>query len=105
MDIRKNFGTRLKVLRIQRGLTQEKISEIIGIQPENYSRIENGLSFPKPENLAKLAKVLNIEVAEMFQFNTLERYDDILHSIINKLNNDPSSTILVYKFLKTLGKI
>ncbi len=105
MDIKKNFGKRIKELRTKSGLTQEKISESIGIQPENYSRIENGISFPKPENLVKLAKVLNIELAEMFQFSNLEKYEDIENSIIKKLQKDKETTILVYKFLKTLGKI
>ena len=105
MDINKNFGTRLKELRIKSGLTQEKISESIGIQPENYSRIENGFSFPKPENLVKLANVLNVEIAEMFQFNNLENFEEILNSLIQKLQKDKETTILVYKFLKFLGKI
>lgn len=105
MDIKKNFGTRLKELRIKSGLTQEKISESIGIQPENYSRIENGFSFPKPENLVKLANVLNVEIAEMFQFNNLENFEEISNSLIKKLQKDKETTILVYKFLKFLGKI
>ena len=105
MDIKKNFETRLKELRIKSGLTQEKISESIGIQPENYSRIENGFSFPKPENLVKLANVLNVEIAEMFQFNNLENFEEILNSLIQKLQKDKETTILVYKFLKFLGKI
>lgn len=105
MDIKKNFGTRLKKLRIKSGLTQEKISESIGIQPENYSRIENGFSFPKPENLVKLANVLNVEIAEMFQFNNLENFEEISNSLIQKLQKDKETTILVYKFLKFLGKI
>lgn len=105
MDIKKNFGIRLKELRIKSGLTQEKISESIGIQPENYSRIENGFSFPKPENLVKLANVLNVEIAEMFQFNNLENFEEILNSLIQKLQKDKETTILVYKFLKFLGKI
>ena len=105
MDIKKNFGIRLKELRIKSGLTQEKISESIGIQPENYSRIENGFSFPKPENLVKLANVLNVEIAEMFQFNNLENFEEISNSLIQKLQKDKETTILVYKFLKFLGKI
>ena len=48
MDIKTQFGKRLREIRISKNLTQEKIAENIGIQPENYSRIENGLSFPKP---------------------------------------------------------
>ncbi|MDE6138212.1 MAG: helix-turn-helix domain-containing protein [Candidatus Gastranaerophilales bacterium] len=105
MDIKKNFGTRLRELRIQRGLTQEKMSEIIGIQPENYSRIENGVSFPKPDNISKMASALKVELSELFQFKHLDNYEEILASLVDKLHTDKESTVLVYKFLKSLGKI
>lgn len=105
MDIKKQFGSKLREIRIQKGLTQEKLSEAIGIQPENYSRLENGLSFPKPDNISKLAKSLDIEIAELFQFNQLDNYDEILKKVLNKLKNDKDTTILVYRFLKTLGKV
>ncbi len=103
--MKKLFGKRLRELRIQKGLTQEKMAEYIGIKPENYSRIENGLSFPKPENIVKISKVLNVEIAELFQFSQLSDYTHILEQVIKKLQNDADSTMLVYKFLRTLGKI
>ncbi len=103
--MKKLFGKRLRELRSQKGLTQEKVAEYIGIKPENYSRIENGLSFPKPENIVKISNVLNVEIAELFQFSQLSDYNHILEQIIKKLQNDTDATMLVYKFLKTLGKI
>lgn len=41
----------------------------------------------------------------MFQFNNLENFEEILNSLIQKLQKDKETTILVYKFLKFLGKI
>ncbi len=105
MDIKTNFGKRLRELRIQKGLTQEKLSESIGIQPENYSRIENGLAFPKPENIVKISSELNVEIAELFQFKQLDNYDEILECITEKLKNDREITIIIYNFLKSMGKI
>lgn len=99
------FGKRLRELRTARMLTQETVAELIDIKPENYSRIENGLSFPKPENIVKLSKVLNVEIAELFQFEHLNDYDKILEAIIGKLKTDKESTVITYKFLKSLGKI
>ena len=103
--MKKLFGKRLRELRIQKGLTQERIAEYIGIKPENYSRIENGLSFPKPENIVKISKVLNVQIAELFQFSQFSDYTNILEQVIKKLQNDADATLLVYKFLKALGKI
>ena len=105
MDIKKNFGARLKELRVQKGYTQEKISEQIGIQPENYSRIENGFAFPKPENIAKLSDVLQVEVAELFQFKHFDNYDDIFQAVLNKIKSDKDTTVIIYRFLKSLGKL
>ena len=103
--MKKQFGQRLRELRTEKRLTQETVSELIGISPENYSRIENGLSFPKPENIEKISKVLNVEIAELFQFSHLNDYDKILKAIIEKLNSDKETTVITYKFLKSLGKL
>ena len=42
--MKKIFGERLRTLRRQKNFTQEQMAEMINIQPENYSRIENGLT-------------------------------------------------------------
>ena len=42
----KKVWKRLRELRTAKMLTQENVAELIDIKPENYSRIENGLSFP-----------------------------------------------------------
>lgn len=103
--MKKMFGKRLREIRTAKMLTQETVAELIGIKPENYSRIENGLSFPKPENIVKLSEVLGVEIAELFQFTHINDYEQILDTIISKLKNDKETTVITYKFLKSLGKI
>ena len=103
--MKKMFGQRLRELRTAKKLTQETVAELIDIKPENYSRIENGLLFPKPENIVKLSKVLGVEIAEMFQFSHLNDYEKILNAITEKLKIDKEATIITYKFLKSLGKL
>ncbi len=103
--MKKLFGKRLRELRIQKGYTQERMSELICIKPENYCRIENGLSFPKPENIEKISKILNVAISELFIFEHLQNYQTILSDIENILYKDKETSILVYKFLKSIGKI
>ena len=105
INLTKRFGTRVRDIRPAKMLTQETVAELIGIKPENYSRIENGLSFPKPENIVKLSEVLGVEIAELFQFSHINDYDKILESIIEKLRTDKDATVITYKFLKSLGKL
>ena len=103
--MKKMFGRRLRELRIAKKYTQEMLADLINIKPENYSRIENGLSFPKPENIVKISKVLGVEIAELFQFNDINDYNQILEAVTQKLKTDRDATVLTYKFLKSLGKM
>ena len=99
------FGERLRTLRRQKNFTQEQLAEMINIQPENYSRIENGLSFPKPENIVKISQALDVEIAELFQFSNINNYEQALEKIISKLKTDEQTTVMTYKYLKSMGKI
>ncbi|MBO6087776.1 helix-turn-helix transcriptional regulator [bacterium] len=103
--MKKMFGERLRTLRRQKNLTQEQLAEIINIQPENYSRIENGLSFPKPENIVKISQALDVEIAELFQFSNINNYEQVLEKIISKLKTDEQTTAMTYKYLRSMGKI
>lgn len=42
----KDIGHRIKDKRIQKGMTQEKLSELIGIGPSHMSHIESGSTVP-----------------------------------------------------------
>ncbi len=44
MVIKKSFGARIKELREQKGLNQEQLAEIIGLESRHLSRIETGKS-------------------------------------------------------------
>ena len=103
--MKKMFGKRLRELRRLRNMTQERVSELIGIKPENYSRIENGLSFPKPENILKISEVLNVDVYELFRFDNPKNYQATLEKVINKLKQDEQATFMTYNYLTSVGKM
>lgn len=63
------------------------------------------LPFYSLKNIVKLSKVLNVEIVELFQFSHLNDYDKILDAIIEKLKTDKDTTVMTYKFLKSLGKL
>ena len=60
------FRNNLKFYRNEQGLTQEKLSELIGISTDYLSEIERGKKTPSFKRIELLAKALNIEVYKLF---------------------------------------
>lgn len=60
------FPQRLKQLRQKKGLTQQKLAEILGIKRNTYSDWENGKTEPGFENLIKLADLLEVSLDWLF---------------------------------------
>lgn len=65
--------------REMRGLTQEKLAQLIGVKQSTVGMWENGTNSPRTKTLEKVAKILNITVndlmysdsnAEPFSYNT-----------------------------------
>ena len=55
----------LKELRKERGLTLEAVSVLAGVDIGTISRIERGLSEPRPETVVKLARGLGVRALRM----------------------------------------
>lgn len=63
------LGKRIKQLRTEKGLTQEKLAELAGINAKFEGRIEAAINKPSLDTIVKLAKALDVEVLELFKFN------------------------------------
>lgn len=59
------LGGRIKALRNGKCLTQEQVADQIGISRQKYARIENGTNNITLEVLARIAKVLEVQVADI----------------------------------------
>lgn len=85
--IKKGFGKNLKEIRKLHHLTQEKLSEQIGINLRQLARIEAGESFVTSETILQICKSLNISPRKLFEFEIEEiktGTDNIIHyNIIN----------------------
>jgi transcriptional regulator with XRE-family HTH domain len=57
-----NFGSRLKKYRLDKGLTGNKLAEIIGISQGSLSEIENGKREPSGKVFYGLAKNTDIDI-------------------------------------------
>ena len=50
---------------------------MIGIDPNSVSRIECGVHYPSLETLEKIAKVLKVEMRDLFLFNNKESAEEM----------------------------
>lgn len=64
----KKLGKRLNQVRMQGGLTQERLAFDAGLNRAYIGYIERGERKPSIETMAKIAKVLKIELHELFKF-------------------------------------
>lgn len=62
-----------KEKRLEIGITQEKLAEMIGIGPLQMLNIENKKSYPSLKVMRKLIVILNISPKELAQFYDEER--------------------------------
>lgn len=67
MSLQKKLGTTLKILRAERGVSQEKLSLSTSIDRRYMSDIENGRRNVSLEIIEKLAAFFEMKVSELFQ--------------------------------------
>ncbi len=61
----KVFGKRVQKARKVKGMTQESLSEIIGVSPTYIGFIEQGLRMPSIKTADKLARALNAKLSNL----------------------------------------
>ena len=98
-DNKKLLGKRIKELRRERNLTQEQLSELIGIETGSLSAIESGRHFPSMPTIEKIASVLNYDIAKFFNYNHLKSTEDKIKFITEKLDTLPSEIINIIYIL------
>ena len=71
--LQRKLGQRIASLRKARKLTQEQLAEAVGCSVEFISLIERGVNAPSVAGLEKFAKILKVEVRELFTFKEKKR--------------------------------
>ena len=102
-DIKKLLGKRIKELRKEKNLSQDQLSELVGIDSRSISHIENGDTFPS-KSLLEIAKALNVSLPELFEFEHL-KYDSKYKKnyIVNSLETITDSDLdLLFRITKSM---
>jgi transcriptional regulator with XRE-family HTH domain len=63
----KEFGKRVAAVRKAKSLTQQELSETVGMSVVTIAYIETGHRWVRLGTLHKLAKALHVDVAELFK--------------------------------------
>lgn len=88
-------------IRNKKGITQEKLAEMVDYSPNHISKLESGRTNPSFDLLVKISKALNIELKELFDFEeNIENYKELLQYNL-KLASDKQIK-LMYKFYKAI---
>ena len=66
--IEKQFGKRIRELRLARGLSQEKLAFKSGVHRTYLGSIERGERNPSLKNIAAIAEALGVSLSQFFSF-------------------------------------
>lgn len=70
-----DFGSKLKELRIQNGLTQKQLADQLGVTKSVVSFYERQERTPSPEVLRKMAAVFRVSTDFLLDIDTTKRLD------------------------------
>jgi transcriptional regulator with XRE-family HTH domain len=60
------LGKHIRQIRLSKGLTQERLADVAGLDRAYYGGVERGERNISALNLIRLAAALNVEVGELF---------------------------------------
>ena len=88
------LGKRISEIRIKKGLTQEKLADMVNYSANHIAKLEL---------LVEIAKAMNIPIKELFDFDDLNTPEYMKQDLLNSIDNADKELIkLLYKFKKTL---
>lgn len=80
------LGKKIRQIRIDKGFSQEQLSEKIDISPRHMCTIENGNSFPSIETFVNICEILDIDINKFFNLSPAEN---------NRLRNEICDLIYI----------
>lgn len=82
MDTKTLIGKQVQSLRKRKGLSQETLAELVGIDAKSLSRLERGAHYPSIETLEKMATAMNFELKDFFDFDNRPSVEELRNQVI-----------------------
>ena len=103
MDLKKMIGSRIQEIRNKKGITQDQLSEKVGISSKYLSSIERGKENPTLNTILKMARSLDVMPDEFFTHLEIEDPGKRKSMIIEMLDEaDDDKLKLAYKVLSAV---
>ena len=101
------IGTRVKKVRLRKGISQEQFGEIIGIKKAAISKIENGENSLSKGNLLAICRQFNVNKEWLINgngemFTPKSKEDEIRNFFENAICSDSDIAKIQRKFISTL---
>ena len=106
MDVKKEFGLKIKRLRQKEGLTQEQFAEKIGVATRTLAGIEIGESFVSAQTIENILKYTGITFEDFIISSHLRPTKELIkdiYSYIDKIKDDREKIESIYKVIKSLS--
>ncbi len=107
MGIKKELGKKIKQMRVSKGYTQDKLSEMADISQKALSSIEIGENFVTADTLDKLIIALETSAEELFATNNVKDSKELIQKInqnIAKIGDDSEKLEIILNLTNSLIK-
>lgn len=72
--LKEKFSTRLRMVRAEKGLSQENLADMLGMSLNGYARIERGETEVSLAKVEEISDKLQIEVSDLLPIRTSDTY-------------------------------
>lgn len=104
-NLKKKAGQQLQLLRLEKNLTQEQMSEKLHLSTSAYCKIEYGETDLTLTRLNKIAEVLDIPTLELFsRIDKSTNNDNVKGSNSTSITKESNNSIESYDDLRELVK-
>jgi transcriptional regulator with XRE-family HTH domain len=73
----KKIGLKIKLLRIERKISQQDLAAACNFEKSNLARIESGRTNPTVATLLKICQVLDVPISQLFEFEEVKNQNEI----------------------------
>ena len=85
-NFNEKLGKKIRELRIANNLKQSQLADILEMERTNLTRIEGGNQRPNDENLVKIAKILNVQIKDLFDFEHVLPRKELMQQIVSEID-------------------